>query len=127
MAITLSYNGTVQAVDSVQGSIALQKVLTNLSTTGTYYIDAQAAQFGTTPTSVPLPTSPVNFLYFKNTHATQTITVTWTPNGGASNVVLTLQPGAFIGFAEPSGSNGISALSITASGANTTCEFILGG
>jgi hypothetical protein len=127
MAITAQYSGYISVVDNTTGAQALQKVLSSLATAGTTFQEAQSFAIGTSPVSITLPISPINFLYVKNLSLTNTITVTWTPNGGSSNTVVTLVAGAFIGFAEPSGSNGISALSLTASGASTPVEFIVAG
>ena len=75
-----------------------------------------------------LPISPVQFIYLKNSHATQTIQVTLTPTGGVSAIVQTLRPNDWIIFSTSAGSgSGFTALSLTASGAATTGEMILGG
>jgi hypothetical protein len=128
MSVSVSLTGSIKASDSVSGTIALSKVLTALSTAATSFSEAQSLSIGAAPTAITLPVSPATFLYIKNLHATQTITVTWTPNGGASNVVLTLQPGAYISFGEVvQGLSGITALSVQASGASTPIEYVLGG
>jgi hypothetical protein len=128
MSVSVSLTGSIKASDSVSGTIALSKVLTALSTIATSFSEAQSLSIGTSPTSVTLPISPCTFAYIKNLHATQTVTVTWTPNGGASNVVLTLQPGAYISFGETvQALSGITALSVQASGASTPIEYVLGG
>lgn len=128
MSVTISLTGSIKATDSVSGTIGLSKVLTALATPGTFFTEASNASVGTSPSTVTLLTNPSTFLYIKNTHATQTLTVTWTPNGGASNPVLTLQPGAFICFGEvANGFSGITGLSLTGSGAGTTFEYIIGG
>src|SRR5271166_2018705 len=127
MAITLSINGNIQVTDNTTNAIAFTKALTAISTSGTIYTEAQTVNIGTSPTALTLPISPSNFVYIKNLHATNTLTVTWTPTGGASNPVVTLQAGASIVMVEPSGASGISALTVTASGANTNIEYILGG
>lgn len=128
MSVTVSLTGSLKATDSVSGTIPLSKVLTALSTLGTAFVEGQSLSIPASPTSITLPISPVTFLYIKNLHATQTLTVTWTPNGGASNVVLTLQPGAFISFGEDvQGLSGITALSVQGSGAATLIEYVLAG
>ena len=127
MAITLSFVGQLNVNDSILGTTALSKQLTALSTTGTVFSEANQLTIGTSPVSISLPVSPVNFVYLKNLHATNTIVVIWTPNSGASATIITLQPGAFIAFSENSGAQGISALSVTGSGAGTTLEFVIGG
>jgi len=127
LSVTVSLTGSIKATDSVSGTIALSKVLTSLATASTGFTEAQSLSIGASPTSITLPGSPTTFCYIKNLHATQTVTVTWTPNGGASNVVLTLQPGAFICFGEVAqGLSGITALSVQASGASTPVEYVLG-
>lgn len=120
--------GSIKASDSVSGTIALSKVLTALTTPGLTFSEAQSLSIPNSPTSISLPVSPTTFLYIKNLHATQTLTVTWTPNGGASNIVLTLQPGSWIAFGEAVlGTSGITALSVQGSGAATLIEYVLGG
>ncbi len=127
MSVTVSLTGSIKATDSVSGTIALSKVLTALATVSTGFTEAQSLSIGNSATPLTLPGSPTTFVYIKNLHATQTLTVTWTPNGGASNVVLTLQPGAFIAFGEVvQGLSGITALSVQASGAATPIEYVLG-
>jgi|SRR5271157_2557431 len=127
MAITATYSGYISIADNTTGVQALQKVLSSLSTTGITFTEMQSFNAGTSPTALTLPVSPTNFMYIKNLHATNTVAVTWTPTGGASNIVLTLVPGAFIGFAEPTGAAGISAITVTASGASTPIEYIFAG
>src|SRR5258708_4886231 len=110
MSVTVSLTGSIKATDSVSGTIALSKVLSGLVTVATGFTEAQSLSIGNSATPVVLPGSPVTFVYIKNLHATQTLTVTWTPNGGASNVVLTVQPGGYISFGETvQGLSGITA------------------
>src|ERR1700752_3361982 len=127
MSVTATINGSITLVDSVTSTSQLSKILTALATTGTVSEFVQAQNLASGANSITLPISPIQFLYLKNTHATNTVIVTWTPNGGASNVVLTLQPGAAILFTETNATSGITALSLNASGSNTTIEMILAG
>lgn len=128
MSVNVSITGSIKATDSVAGTIALSKVLTALTTPATVFTEASGANVGTSPVSVTLPVSPTTFVYIKCTHATQTLTVTWTPNGGASNQVVVLQPGSYISFGETTQAvSGITALSLTGSGAATSYELILAG
>jgi len=128
MSITASINGNIQLTDSVSGTIALKKLLAALSMTGTEFTEAQSVSLASGSNAITVPLSPVLFCYVKNLHATNTIQVIWTPNGGASATILTLQPGGSIMFCEPTtGSTGITALNLTASGAATTCEYVLAG
>lgn len=62
--------------------------------------------------------------------STTTITVVWTPYGGSSCTSIVLYPGDMIGFWSVNAattSNGISALAMTASVANTPFELFIGG
>lgn len=128
MSVSVSLTGSIKASDSVSGTIALSKVLTSLTTPGTSFSEAQALSIGTSPVTITLPINPTTFAYIKNTHVSQTLTVAWVPNGGASNTVIVLQPGSWIGFGEVvQGLSGITALTLTGSGAGTTCEYVLGG
>lgn len=127
MSVSLTTVGFIQATDSVTGSIAFKKLLSSLVTTGTVFSEAQNASVGNVLTAITLPVSPVQFLYLKNLHATQTITVTWTPTGGVSAIVQTLQPGSYLILGEAAVGGGITALSLQGSGAGTTYEMILGG
>lgn len=131
MAVLIQLNGFISVNDnSGTGSSAFQKSLVGLNFTGTTSEIVQTATFGTSPTSITLPVSPIQFVFFHNLSNTATLTVTWTPTGGSSNVVEKIQPNGFIMFGNASTtdtSTGVSAISVTASGAGTTAEFILGG
>jgi hypothetical protein len=127
MSVTVSINGNISVTDSVVGTTSLRKVFTNLSLTGNFITEAQSASAGTIPVSVTLPMVPTQFVYLKNLHATQTLTVAWTPTGGSSNTVLTLQPGSAIQFVETAVGGGITTLTLTGSAPNTTFEGILAG
>jgi hypothetical protein len=127
MSITAALNGNITITDGETGTVAYTKTLTGLAVTGTAFGEVSYATVGTSPVSITLPISPVNFLSVKNTHATQNLTVTWTPNGGSSNTVLTLQPGSGIQFQEATAGGGITALSLTGSAAATTAEYLLAG
>jgi hypothetical protein len=127
MGTTVSLNGYVQATDSITGTVALKRLFQSLATTGTVFVESQGASVGSSPTAITLAVSPVQFIYIKNTHANQTITVTWTPNGGSSNPVVTLEPGSAIILVEATTGAGITALTLTGSGASTTYEFVYSG
>jgi hypothetical protein len=127
MAITASINGNIQLIDSSSGSVAFKKTLTALSMTGNDFLESNTASAGTGGLSVTLPVSPCLFLYVKNLHASNTLAVSWTPNGGSSAAVITLGPGSSIQFQEVTAANGITALTLTGSAAATTCEYILAG
>jgi hypothetical protein len=128
MSVTGAISGYISLTDSVSGTTALQKPFVNLQYTGTNCAYVQSQVIGTTTVTFTLPVSPVQFLYFKNvTTGSGTITVTWTPNGGSSNPVLTLQPGSDIQFTEAASGAGITGFQVVASTSNTNCEYILLG
>jgi hypothetical protein len=128
MAVTASVKGNITITDNLTGSTSLSKVLNN-AYTGTVESYGQNVIIGTSPTTVALPVSPSQFVYVKNlsTTSSNTVTVTWTPNSGSSASIVILDPGAIIIFSEVTTTNGISALSITASAAGTPVEYILCG
>lgn len=127
MAITAQLAGTIQLTDSETNSTIFYKQLLNLLMTGTSFQETNAGSIGTSPVSIALPVSPVQFLYLKNLHATQTLTVTWTPTGGSTATIQLLEPGDVIIFLHTAAGGGITALSLTGSGAATTCEFVIAG
>lgn len=127
MSTIATLSGSISLTDNITTTGSLTKVLTALSNTGTVLGFVQSQSLASGSTSITLPISPVQFLYLKNTHASNTVIVTWTPNGGASNIVLTLQPGSAILFVESNATSGITALSLNASGSATTIEMILAG
>lgn len=78
---------------------------------------------------ITLPCTPVSQLYIRNKHAANTVQVTWTDNGGAPLLVITLNPGdQILLWADPTKTTpGITSLTLTASGASTNVEMFLGG
>jgi hypothetical protein len=74
---------------------------------------------------VTLPASPTQLLYAKHLGVSGTITFTWTPAGSTSAEIMVLQPGAVLFFFNPA--NGITALSVQASIANTPVDYVLAG
>jgi hypothetical protein len=127
MSTTATLTGNITITDNIATTGSLSKVLTALMNTGTTseFVQSLILTAGANP--ITLPISPIQFLYLKNIHASNTVIVTWTPNGGASNVVLTLQPGSVIIFVETNATSGITALNLNASGTPTQIEMILAG
>jgi hypothetical protein len=76
-----------------------------------------------------LPTPIVLQVYIKNTHATANLTITATPQGGASAVVAVVPAGGVFVYWAPvtTASAGFTAVSYTGSVTGTTFEFFLGG
>lgn len=80
--------------------------------------------------ALSLPKSPATQVYIKNIDAAKTVTVAWTPNGGASNNIILLNPGdQIILWCNPAGATtpGITAISFTPSVAGCLIEFFFGG
>jgi hypothetical protein len=125
MSLTAGLSGTISLTDS-GGSQALAKAI-SASFVGAQVISATGQNIGTSPVTITIPTGTANFVYIKNTHASQTLTVTWTPASGSSNVVCTLQAGAILMLVEAVSGSGITALSLTASGASTPVDYFLAG
>jgi hypothetical protein len=79
----------------------------------------------TTPTNLTLPVSPANIVYIRNTGSTN-VTITWTPNGGTSHIVIDLVPQAFIMMGEATTGQGVTAISVVATTSQSTIEYVLG-
>lgn len=79
--------------------------------------------------SQTLPTTNLLQFYFKNTHATATITITATPQGGSSAVVTKVSPGSiFVNWSSvTSATAGYTAVTLTSDTANATFEMFMGG
>lgn len=77
----------------------------------------------------PLGLTTVLQYYFKNTHATAKITVTWTPTGGAKSAIDVIGPGGIIVMwsATSAGNVGFTALYYTSDTAGGTFEDFIGG
>lgn len=126
MSVTASVSGDLQLTDNQSGSTTFLKAL-SLSYSGTVSAFAQQTLIGLTPITIDLQNSNAQFVYIKNIKTTfsSNLTVTWTPNGGASETAITLSPGSAIILCETDAVNGITALSLTASAANTPVEYLL--
>lgn len=81
-------------------------------------------QVGPTPTTVNLPAATVWVVYVKNLDPTATITVTFTPAGGAAETCVLVPGGLFLYFQPSEGAGGITALTLTASGGTISAEVL---
>lgn len=124
--VTDSLVGSIQITDNQTGSISQILALSQsyVGSVSEYY---PAFSVGTGGSSVTFPITALQFVYIKNTDTTATIAVAWTKNGGSSEPVITLDPGAFIMFAENSTTNGITALTLTSSAGTITAQLVLAG
>lgn len=128
MAETLQVNGNITYNTGRAGDIPLPVILALASLSGTVMAGPVQASLASGANAITLPITTVQFIYVKNTHATQTIAVSWTPTGGVSAIVNTLRPGDFIILSASAGAgSGFTVLGLNASGAATTCEYILFG
>jgi hypothetical protein len=138
MSVSIQLLGQLIATDSSTGTVPFRKQI-NLTMLGTAFEETQGLVIGTTPVTITLPITPTQVVYIGNLHPTNTITVTWTPNGGTSAVVQTIGPVTQQANPQPAtqgillinnnaiGATGITALSIVASAAFTPIELMLGG
>jgi hypothetical protein len=128
MAVSATLTGNIVLSSGIAGDVALSKLLSLAAISGTVLEGPNALSLSSGANAITLPIATVQFVFLTNTHATQTIAVTWTPTGGASAAINTLGPGDFIvlGTTARSGS-GITALSLNASGAATTCTLAMLG
>jgi hypothetical protein len=127
MASQISFAGTITITDPVTGTVTLVKIVSSVLATGTVSSFAEGSLIGTSPVTISLPINPTQFVYIRNSHATQTLQVTWTPNGGSSAIVDVLQPGSFLILSEQNLVSGISALSVVANGTATPIDYVLAG
>lgn len=123
--VLTQYDGTgVNLLGSTSGNGRSVGPLTLGGTAGQY---TQSLNIGVGVTTLSLPVSPIVNIYLKNLHATQTVTITATPNGGSSAVLGTLGPGEVFLWWGLAQARGYTAMSLQASGANTPVEMFLGG
>lgn len=127
MSTTVSLTGQMNLVDSTSGAQPFVKQLSNLVFTGSVSELSQSTSLASGANVISLPISPVQFLYIKNLHLSNTIQVTWTPTGGSSAIVCTLEPGSAITYINTTTGAGITALTLTASAGSTGVEYLLVG
>lgn len=84
---------------------------------------------GSSPVTWVLPTAIVLQFYLRNLHATAVITVTWTAQGGSSQIAQRVGPGGTLVFwhTATSATAGITGLILNPDTANTNLELFLGG
>lgn len=129
MSVSVVVSGQLLISDSVTGTIAMQKQLSN-SLLGTTSSIGQSYLVGTAASALPLPISPTPFLYIKNlSTASATVTVSWTSQPNTQTAVCTLEPNEWImkagdGFTATAG---ITALTVSASVVSTPIEFATAG
>lgn len=118
----------LKQIDSSEGILA-RRVFTVSETAPTVGEFRSGILTDTSQTTISLPYTTIRQLLLKNTHATATITVVWTPNGGAEATINKLGPGAALALWDDTTTAtgiGITSLKLTASAASTTYELFLG-
>lgn len=93
-------------------------------------------QAGTSPVAIGLPSLLIQVAWVCNLNTSNYVTVSFIPNGGSAETVVLQpslnqgQPGGVFLYFNPSnttGIGGISALTLSASGNNTSCEVLVAG
>lgn len=77
--------------------------------------------------TLDLPTTQVNQVYFKNTHATALLTIVGTVNGGSSQTMAVLEPGGVLVVWQATTGKGYTDLKYTCDTSGGTFEMFLGG
>jgi hypothetical protein len=127
VSINISLSGQITVSDGTTGTVSLQKQITAAMVVGSAFSEVQSLNVGTGSVSLILPIAVVQFIYIKNLHATQFVSITWTTVASGSSYATTLEPGSVIVISEATVGGGVTAISLQASGTGTPVEFILGG
>lgn len=126
--ITNSLLATITATEDSTGNVILNR---NTGNPGMDSSVAQGMEYLTLAgaTNVTLPIAQTMQVYIRNIDPTKSITVNWTPQGGAAANTCVLYPGdQIILWQKPGGTSaGISALTLTPSAAGALVEYFLGG
>ena len=117
---------TIQQVDITPNTTPVNYTISGISLPCTTTFSDLWFQAGTTPTVVALPAATVWSVYVRNRHASNTLTVTFTPTGGSAQTCVLVPGGVFLYHQPSEGAGGITALSLTGSGANTGAELYIG-
>jgi hypothetical protein len=123
-ACSVGLTGEFEFTDPTGVQSPLSKVIPALLATLNAVSFGQAI-VGTSPFAAVLPATPSQLFYMKNLSTTGVVTVTWTPQGGASATILNVEPGGIIFFFDPGA--GISALTVISTVNNTTVDYVLAG
>ena len=124
--VTDSITGNITVTDNQSGSISQVLAISQsyVGSVSEYYPNFSV---GTGGSAVTFPITALQFVYVKNLSTTATIAVAWTKNGGSSQAILTLDPGAFIMFAENTTTNGITSMTLTSSSGTIAAQLVLAG
>lgn len=128
MAITNIVTTTIQQLDA-NGAITNRRVATVTDAAATVGELISGNLIDTNQTTITLPILQVRQLWVRNTDDAETLTVVWTPYGGAQATIAVLGPNdqLTLWHTTTGATKGVSSLKLTASGANTTFEVFVGG
>jgi hypothetical protein len=121
---------TLQVVDNAATTTPINSQNQGITLGATVVAYDRYFQVGTSATVFNLPGATVWFLYVRNM-GTNVVTLSYTPTGGTSQSVQ-LCPvtngygGVFLVFNTVETSNGITAVSLIATGGTTPCEIAAG-
>lgn len=126
--ITNSLIANISATEDSSSNVIINR------STGNPAFDSNSAQMyeyqllSAGANNFPLPTGIGLQIYIKNIDPAGTITVNWTPKGGAAANIVVLYPGDQIILFQKLGSTnaGITTLTLTPSAASVLCELFLG-
>ncbi len=129
MSITASVNGNFSIIDSANnsGPQLVFQFIQNNGLTDYSYLRGYQVPTSATPISFPFGVTLVQACYIRNVGSVNNLTVSWTPNGGASNPVITLTPNSMLLFLEADLTKGISALSLQSITNPTNADIIVAG
>lgn len=113
----------------INGTNILNRLIGAISYAGLVGVFIDGLLPDTSSHSQTLPTTNALQYLFHNTHATAKITVTATPQGGASAILAVIPPGGLLVCWNPvtSASAGYTAISLQSDTANATFEQFIGG
>lgn len=122
---TINLNGPI-AVYDLNSNLITTKVLSGLTSAVTDY-SMGTLSFSAAASAIPLPLSPTNFMYLRNT-GTLVAAVSWVPQAGAATITQNLGTSSFICFGQvgQGATTGITALTASCAAA-ATIEYFLAG
>lgn len=96
--------------------------------TGQFLLSQETGNAGV-DLALSLPVTPVFCIYIKNLHATGTLTVKATPQGGAEATIIVLAPGAAFLVFSPANTalTGYTSIKVNSSVANSPFDCYIGG
>jgi len=128
---TNTLTATITGTEDSTGNVPINRGLGNLAFDSNFsdFVTYQALASG--DNTISIPNGKAWQVYVKNNDSSLLITVKYTPTGGAQQVSCLLGPGEVFlmwqKITSVAASQGITGLTLNASGANALCEYFLGG